>query len=111
MTNKYGDIRFLHFADDLRDVPLDGGITVAYQIVGDAILYAVSYCSPNDRFIKKYGCNRSAGLLRQLRASKPLLSDTFEDTRSGYVIGTVADLARFFETNASCSPRKEKARA
>ena len=109
MTNKYGEYRFVHFADEMRDDPLDGGATVAYLVRGDALLYATAFCSSRDRFTKQYGRNRSMGLLRQYLTTTPNMTDTFEDIRKGFVKGTVADLARMMEDQCY-GPRKDRHR-
>ena len=100
MTNKYGDVRFMHFADSLRPDPLVGGATVAYRVDGDTVTYASAFCSANDRFTKQYGRSRSFGLLNQFLGTSPEPMPLAQTSpRKGCFKGTVAELADMMGTH------------
>ena len=106
MTNKYGDIRFIHFADDFREVPLDGGATVAYLVdFSGTVTYATSICSRSDKFTKEYGRNRSAGLLVQYMNTAPEIKNGLDDLRSGRYRGSVADIADMMDQHGYVARR------
>lgn len=99
MNNKYGDVRFMHFADGMREHPLEGGATVAYVTDNGIVTYASAFCSNQDKFTKQYGRSRSEGLLKQLLGTGPIPIDLLKNSpRSGCYAGTVAQLADLMET-------------
>lgn len=109
MTNKYGDVRFMHFADVLSPNPHQGGATVAYLVDGDIVTYATSFCSPNDRFTKQYGRSRSLGLLTQFKLTGPTPSTLDHSApRKGCFRGTVAELADKMGTHCGLYSRRAK---
>lgn len=65
-------VRFLHFrsintrastAGEVREVNARGGMTVAYRIDGNTIVYAGARCHHRDNFVKAQGRIKAAGRL------------------------------------------------
>lgn len=63
-----------------------GGATVAYDITGDSVQYALVRCHSDERYIKKEGRNRSQG---RLQSGRPEFVHSLAIDRNGS--GTVAD--------------------
>lgn len=67
--------RFLHirnpaYLDDLTITNANkGGKTIAYDVNGDILRYAVAHCSDNDNFCRKTGRTLAAGRLKSDRLS------------------------------------------